>query len=479
MNDSLRFAESVAGWLEATEGRRIPAGQPVQDLLSRAATLLRKADAGDALALTDSIDLDVLYGVCELLDESEDSLELISTLYSALSSAQWPASEFDEREQIFAELAYRAWNASRRKGNLDLMELWAARCSHWVMMQEILNDFFRLPIASRSPQLSHRFLRQSTVLLALTYRLTRLRNTRPLAAAAEAAAAHEVLVLFNDSSTDADRHLLAELCLSAAASTRHLGRLHDAETWMARAAAYLGETSSGQFFQGRLAFFGLTIRYSRHEALEVASIVESVLKLLALHGTAQDRWRCRLVHALSLKDLGRSKEALQLLGILRADLPPTESLLTGIVIQNCGEVLASEGNYAEGLALCRQAYALLQDEGTPWAIANLQATVGEIQRGQGRLREAIECYRESISSFEAAGMEAGAAYLRLIVAETLIATDRKDEATLELLAALPVIEREGIRADAVAAVSLLRQTLPTHGIDLAALQRLREQLRGA
>jgi tetratricopeptide (TPR) repeat protein len=185
------------------------------------------------------------------------------------------------------------------------------------------------------------------------------------------------------------------------------------------------------------------------------------------------------VHALSLKDLGRSKEALQLLGILRADLPPTESLLTGIVIQNCGEVLASEGNYAEGLALCRQAYALLQDEGTPWAIANLQATVGEIQRGQGRLREAIECYRESISSFEAAGMEAGAAYLRLIVAETLIATDRKDEATLELLAALPVIEREGIRADAVAAVSLLRQTLPTHGIDLAALQRLREQLRGA
>jgi tetratricopeptide (TPR) repeat protein len=257
-----------------------------------------------------------------------------------------------------------------------------------------------------------------------------------------------------------------------------MGRLHDAEAWLATAAAHLCETSSGKAFQGRLALLGLCIRYSRHEPLEVVSTIESVLELLGLHGTAQDRWRCRLLHALCLKDLGRNKGALDLLALLRTELPPAERLLTGIVIQNYGELLATEGNYVEALALCRQAYGLLEDEGTPWAIANLQATIGELQRGQGRLQDAIECYKASLSSFAAAGMEASSAYVRLILAETLIAADRKDEAALELHAALPVIEREGIRADAIAAASLLRQTLPTEGVDLEMLQRLREHLRG-
>jgi len=477
LSDSVSFAQSVAGWLEATEGHRIPAGEPVQDSLSRAAKLLRDIGATGESPVPGELDLDVLHAVCELLDESGASLELVSSVYVALSTSQWPGSEFEEREQILAELAYLAWNASRREGSLDLMDLWAARCSDWVMKQEVVNDFFRLPINSRSPALSHRFLCQLPVLLTLTYRLTALRNTRPSAAAAEAISAHELLARPRARRTEAERHLLAELCLNASAATRHLGRLHDAEAWMAKAAAHLNETSSGRFFQGRLAFLGLTIRYSRHEALEVVSMVEPVLEMLAVHGTAQDRWRCRLMQALSLKDLGRNKEALEQLRLLRIDLPPTEPLLLALAIQNKGEILASEGNYAEGLALSREAYALLEDDGPAWAFGNLQASIGELQRNQGRLSEAIECYRASISTFAAAGMEAGAAYIRLIVAETLVAAGRKDEATLEVLAAIPVIEREGIVADAIAAMSLLRRTLQTQGVDLAGLRSLREELR--
>jgi hypothetical protein len=62
------------------------------------------------------------------------------------------------------------------------------------------------------------------------------------------------------------------------------------------------------------------------------------------------------------------------------------------------------------------------------------------------------------------------------LAESLIAAQLEGEAVTELLAALPILEREKIVPAAIAAIGLLRESLARQKVDLQLLRRLRESL---
>jgi hypothetical protein len=51
------------------------------------------------------------------------------------------------------------------------------------------------------------------------------------------------------------------------------------------------------------------------------------------------------------------------------------------------------------------------------------------------------------------------AYHRILIAETYLAMGRAREAEIEIRAALPILEEQGMLADAVIAVNLLREAV--------------------
>jgi hypothetical protein len=73
-------------------------------------------------------------------------------------------------------------------------------------------------------------------------------------------------------------------------------------------------------------------------------------------------------------------------------------------------------------------------------------------------------------------MELKGAYLRVVLAETLIAAQKEPEAVAELLKALPVLSRERVVPAAIAAIGLLRESLARQKVDPLLLRRLRESL---
>ena len=73
-------------------------------------------------------------------------------------------------------------------------------------------------------------------------------------------------------------------------------------------------------------------------------------------------------------------------------------------------------------------------------------------------------------------MNTMAAYLRIVLAETPLLAGRPREAEIEILAAIPTIEREGMVEEGFAALKLLRESVHQSATDVASLRALRESM---
>jgi hypothetical protein len=109
--------------------------------------------------------------------------------------------------------------------------------------------------------------------------------------------------------------------------------------------------------------------------------------------------------------------------------------------------------------------------------ANLATTLGETCWVGGDLRAAIRWLERSVNCYESVGVSGQAAYVRLLLADVLIAAGFPEAALGEVLAALPVIEGIGLVPDGFMAVALLRESIKQHKADPEALRQLREHLQ--
>jgi hypothetical protein len=98
-------------------------------------------------------------------------------------------------------------------------------------------------------------------------------------------------------------------------------------------------------------------------------------------------------------------------------------------------------------------------------------------RSRGLLGEAVELFKASARDYEDLGMMANGAYARLLVAETYLAMQLPRDAEAEVLKAIPIFEEEGIVLDAVAALSILRESIRQQKLDPDLLRELRDRLR--
>jgi hypothetical protein len=98
-------------------------------------------------------------------------------------------------------------------------------------------------------------------------------------------------------------------------------------------------------------------------------------------------------------------------------------------------------------------------------------------REQGMLAQAAETFRGAAEKYAAAGMSTLEAYLRIVLAETLIALSRFREAEWQIAAALPTIEEQKMVPEGFAAVGLLRESVRQRRANPEALRDLRERLQ--
>lgn len=78
--------------------------------------------------------------------------------------------------------------------------------------------------------------------------------------------------------------------------------------------------------------------------------------------------------------------------------------------------------------------------------------------------------------YSAGGFPSHAAYLRVVLAETLMVGGHENDAVAEIVAVLPIIDEQGLVREGIAAIGLLRESIRRKKADPNVLRELRYQL---
>lgn len=271
---------------------------------------------------------------------------------------------------------------------------------------------------------------------------------------------------------------LGESALVAGSATRLLGNRADTELWLDRADAGFRHTINPTPNLARVAYIRLTLRYDMRRHSDVLEFLPSVALTFEKLGMYPELAKCWFLEAMSLKELGRSVEATAKLQALVSGVEfGRETAIRGMATLYIGDLRSAEGQLDEALGAYREALPLLKASNRPATLADLKASVGQTLRLMGRLDQAVDAYRESVNDHVALGMRTRAAYFRVVLAEALLDLGKPREAEWEVLAALPVIEEEGMAPEGIAAVALLRESVRQRKTDPSALAQVRDCLK--
>jgi hypothetical protein len=230
--------------------------------------------------------------------------------------------------------------------------------------------------------------------------------------------------------------------------------------------------------EARAQYHMLARDYSLDRSEEIVRQAPSVIANLSRLGMHQDALRARLIIARALKFLGRDDEASAVIEIVHTEsVQLRDTLVEALSLCDRAELLNRSGDSAASLGVIPEALEAASRSGCEWAVADVEATCGEILRDAGHLGRAIEAYDAAVRMNESIGMESKTAYLRVLLAETMLMAGQPGQAASQILAALPVIDRNQLTREAIAAVGILRESILRQTINPGAIRALREQLQ--
>jgi predicted Zn-dependent protease len=151
--------------------------------------------------------------------------------------------------------------------------------------------------------------------------------------------------------------------------------------------------------------------------------------------------------------------------------------LEAFVVLHYGELLSEKGRYAEAFESLREVSNRPAVKSRPLISAHIKSAMGASLREQGLLSQASHALQTAAEEYSAAGMAALEAYVRVVLAETLVALGRAREAEWQIAAALPTIDEQRMVPEGFAALALLREAVNRRNGDLSALSDLRKELR--
>jgi tetratricopeptide (TPR) repeat protein len=275
-------------------------------------------------------------------------------------------------------------------------------------------------------------------------------------------------------------YFLGETALLTGKAMRNLGELAEAENWIIRSEAAFRHIINASPCLANVAYARLAIRYEMRRYQEVVEHSPALIKSFERLGMLPEAAKGRFLFAAALKQSGDRVAANQVLGQLEESLSASKSYaLLGQVFVEQGELLAEEGQLNEAGVKFRLAIPLLKAANRAAALANLKVVFGYTLRQQGKFAEALTAMREAAADFADLSMKTFVAYVRILIAETLLSVGRGREAEWEIRTALPIVESERLVPEGFAACLLLKESLERRDPDRGALTTLRERLQNS
>ena len=391
----------------------------------------------------------------------------------------WRGDHLGEKTQLLTAIAYLAWLQARRSGSDPDVTHWEERTASRALRQDEVRAFLAIPARARSEELNARFLRDTAVLVASCVQLRRLQETSPLVVLKEAEASREWLLGNSEviDSREEAAYFAAEFALILAGAAKQCGRYVDCQNWLKEAERSSAEVAKPERLLARIRYLRLAVLHHLYSYDEVLQQIPALKEAFGQLGMGASFVKSSYLEAITLKQVGRDAEARAALDSLRCDPDVLRDLsLYPLVLMASAELKGRAGESEAATADLLRARDLLESSGSSMSIGHLNAITGELLRDQGRLPEAAEAYRASAAIYSVAGMAAMAAYVRIVLAETLLAAGADDQAIQEIVTALPTINEIGLMREAAAGIALLGESLRRHKVDHSALRELREQL---
>lgn len=341
-------------------------------------------------------------------------------------------------------------------------------------------EYLSVSLRERSDEDRQASLGSPDVIMAICSQLRQKRDLSPANVASEAADLYRWVsrAEFKLGLFDERDYFLGEAALLAGSACRQLGQREEALLWLDRAEAGFRHTMNPAPGLSNVAYARLAIRFEMgryNDVLELIPSLETSFVKLRMHLEAA---KCRLLLAMTLKQVGENSKAIQLLDQARSHTGlEADPFLHSRMLAELGDLRQLEGQLDLALTAFQQALSLLRGKEVSPVRADLKLYVGGVYAALGSPVDACDAYRAAQREYSALGMRHMVAYSHLVIAETLLRIKRDREAEWEILAALPTIDELKMVPECFAAVALLKESVRRRKTDLSALQQLRTQLQ--
>jgi tetratricopeptide (TPR) repeat protein len=341
-------------------------------------------------------------------------------------------------------------------------------------------NYLQTPSEERTAAVASSVFSDPEILFAICKLLRDQRDLKPRNVAHEASAVYWEIQKSDQrvGVFDERDYLLGESAFLAGSCYRHLGEYEEALRWLDRAEAGFRHTVNPGPGLSNVAYTRLALRFAMGQYHDILELIPSVSSSFEKLGMPTDLAKCRLLEAMTLKQCGRMPAALEVLEQARTQQAVlNDNSLHARILAEIGDVYQLEGQFDQAMKAYETALPLLENRPPSLALADLQMFVGAGYRGQGQLIPALEALRSSLVTYAKLEMATRVSYVRLFVADTLLALGRNREAEWEILAALPAIEHGKMVPEGLAAAELLKESVRGRKTDPNALRELREHLQ--
>jgi len=486
----------IPDWLALTRDTDIPLGLSREEAFRRARELrrlLRERRLPSPTSIEPDEDFkDVLHALVLLLseaaaDQPDGLLEEADAVYQFIRRIPWEDDEFDQRRSLLrrcAEIGFRSAGISIVEADAPLNRRRLLRAHGFAVSARVslsvAREYLNTPADARSPELVREALTDADTVLSICALLKDLLEVSPKRAAEKSSEVHRTLSSLEERTGlfDEQEHLLGETARLAAWAHRFLGEYDDCEGWLDLADAAFRHTLNPGPVVANVAYARLALKYQTGQYKAVLDNLPSLASSFQKHDMQLEEAKCRFLESKTLQQLGRMEESLEILDGLRkgTDLG-LDPILRGQVLVHAGYAYGSLHEFERAVEAYEEALPLIAGGNRPNVLAELKWAVGDTNKSQGKMVEAIQAYRLAQEDYKKLEMPTHVASLHLVVADSLLALGRTREAEREILAALPIIESHKMVPEGFAAVALLRESVRRSQADPNALRELREQLR--
>jgi tetratricopeptide (TPR) repeat protein len=476
----------IPAWLESGRGKDALLGAPRTKAIALADEFRRRLRSNQLLA-TDLSNrdeaADILHALCarlseECVDRPEAVLEEAASIRDLAEGLEWANENIGEWENLLCSLAFTAWRASRILRLPHVAQRWESEYKKvfrssliWNVAESICESESGLTQALENAGWTD----PESVFQVLLY-LQDQRDVDPVRASTIGEGFYRLL---QGLKLPRDLHpfLLAEVALLVGGSLRQIGRPRAVDGWSELAVRHVRDDSNPRPSLARIALLRILSLYEQSRYDLVVKAAPALEQSFADLGMEEDRVKCRIVWASSLKLLGHFQEALDVLEPIQQWKSTIRSGLYGWVLLNSGDLHQICGHYSLALTELAEAEHLLREARQFTALADVNAMISCVYRSHGMLREALQLLRSSCDDHARLGMKSLEAANRMLIAETYLAMGRSHDAEVEIRAAIPVFEEQEMVVDAVAAVNLLREAIRRQRFDPQPISDIRDRRR--